>query len=202
MHGDPALALDPEFPNLDPAVVQGYRSALENQVAEILDGELVLMPRPHRRHVRASSRLDKRLGPFDDPDDGDPGGWVILVEPELRLGRKPDVVVPDLAGWRRERVTPDFFADEMPPYFDLAPDWVCEVLSPSTQRIDRGKKRRIYRRERVGHLWLLDPVERALEVYRLADGRWLELDTYEGEVLVRAEPFDAIELSLAALWAP
>jgi len=169
-------------------------------VAEILDGELHTFPRPARRHTRAASRLGRRLGPFDD-DDGDPGGWVILDEPEVHLGPKPDKVVPDLAGWRRERM-PDALGDETsPPYYETPPDWVCEVLSERTERTDRGKKMRIYRREGVRHLWLLSPVLQTLEVYRLEGKRWVLLETYEGDDAVRAEPFDAIELRLSLLWA-
>ncbi len=193
--------LDPRFPGIDPGVVAAYLAAPEHMVAEILDGELSLMGRPARRHARASSRLGASLDSPFDSGQGGPGGWLILDEPELHLGPKPDVVVPDLAGWRRERVPEDFFADDAPAFIDLAPDWVCEVLSPSTEGVDRGKKRRIYRRESVGYLWLLNPVERTLEVYRLENGRWVELETYEGGDPVRAEPFDAIELSLASLWS-
>jgi Uma2 family endonuclease len=200
MSGDAARPLDPQFPNLDPAVVAGYRSAASHQVAEILDGQLHLMPRPRLRHARGATRLSSRLAPFDDPAEGEPGGWVILIEPELRLGRGPDVVDPDIAGWRRERVPADFFGDD-DAFTAVPPDWVCEVLSPSTEVIDRTKKMRIYRREGVGHLWLLDPTLRTLEVFRLEGGLYAMVDTFEGEGPVRAEPFDAIELSLASLWA-
>ncbi len=202
MSSDPLapLPVDPRFPGVDPAVVRAYLAAPEHQVAEILDAELHLMPRPRRRHARGATALGAGLfGPFD-LGVGGPGGWVILFEPELHLGEKPDVLVPDLAGWRRERVPEDFFGDD-DAFTTLAPDWICEVLSPSTEATDRGKKRRIYRREGVGYLWLLDTALRSLEVYRLEDGRWVELETYEGDGAVRAEPFDAIELSLAALWA-
>lgn len=196
----PAPAVDPEFPNLDPAVVAGYRGAPEHRVAEILDGELQVLPRPRLRHARASSKLGATLdGPFDAGRDG-PGGWGILDEPELRLGRGPDVVVPDLAGWHRGRL-PEHFFDSDDAFTTLAPDWVCEVLSPPTEAVDRTRKRRIYRREGVGHLWMLDPTLRTLEVYRLENGRWTELDSYEGDAVVRAEPFEAVEISIAALWA-
>ena len=164
------------------------------QVGEIVDGDLHVSPRPASRHALASSRLGGELsGPFDRGRGG-PGGWWILFEPELHLGR--DALVPDLAGWRRTRLPefPDTAA------FTLAPDWVCEVVSPSTERLDRAKKMPVYAREQVGHLWLLNPLARTLEIYRLGDGRWVLLSTHEGDAQVRAEPFDAIELDLAALW--
>lgn len=169
-------------------------------VAEILDGELHAMPRPSRPHTNAASVLGGELhGPFRRGKGG-PGGWVILDEPELHLGPKPDKVVPDLAGWRRERMPDARGPSDAPGHYDAAPDWVCEILSPSTEAIDRGKKMRIYRREGVGHAWLVNPVTRTLEVYRWEGGRWVLLDTYEGDEVVRAEPFDAIELSLGVLW--
>lgn len=195
MTSDPA-AIDARFPGLRADVVKGYLDAPEHVVAEVLDGELFTMPRPRLRHARGSSRLGMLLGgPFDLGVNG-PGGWVILDEPELHLGPRPDIIDPDLAGWRRERMPelPDEAA------ITLVPDWVCEVISASTEAIDRGRKRRIYRREGVGHLWLLSPELRTLEVYRLENGRWTEVETYEGDAVVRAEPFEAIELPLAALW--
>ena len=138
-------------------------------------------------------------GPFRRGQGG-PGGWVILDEPEIHLGPKPDKVVPDLAGWRRERMPDELGAADAPPYYDVTPDWVCEILSPGTEATDRGKKMRIYRREAVAHAWLINPTTCTLEVYRLETGRWSLLDTFEGDALVRAEPFDAIELPLALLW--
>jgi Uma2 family endonuclease len=125
---------------------------------------------------------------------------VILDEPELHLGPKPDKLVPDLAGWRRERMPDAVGPIDAPPSYDMAPDWVCEILSPATEALDRGKKMRIYRREGVGHAWLINPITRTLEVYRLEGGRWVLVETFEDNDVVRAEPFDAIELSLAVLW--
>jgi len=199
MSGDAARTLDPEFPNLSPAVIEGYRRAPEHLVAEIIDGELSLLPRPRRRHARGATRLAGKLVKFDDPAVGDPGGWVILAEPELRLGPHPDVLVPDIAGWRRERLPPDFLDES--DALTLAPDWCCEVLSPSTERLDRGRKLDVYHRENIGHVWLVSPALRTLEVYRGADLGWLRVATFtEGDV-VRAEPFDAVPIDLAGLWA-
>lgn len=200
MTADPAHALDPELPALRPDVVAGYRNAPEHLVAEVLDGELFTTPRPRPRHARGAGRLLRGLAPFDD-DDGTPGGWVILIEPELRLGPRPDIVDPDLAGWKRERFPENAFDEDAPAYITVPPDWVCEVLSGSTEAIDRGRKMRIYRREGVRHVWLLDPRSTTLEVWRLDNRRWREVDTFEGGIGVRAEPFDAVEIDLARLWA-
>ncbi len=169
-------------------------NAPENKVAEILDGELFLSPRPTPRHATAASSLGGLLwGPFHHGRGG-PGGWRILDEPELHLGEH--VVVPDLGGWRRERM--ERVPDEA--FFTLPPDWVCEVLSPSTARIDRTRKLRIYREARIGHAWLVDPLARSLEVLRWSDAGWVLLETRTGIDPARIEPFEAIELELGALW--
>ncbi len=195
-----ARRTDPDAPN-DPAVEAAFRDAPESMVAEILDGELHVMPRPARPHTNTASLLGGELhGPFRRGIGG-PGGWVILDEPELHLGPKPDKIVPDLAGWRRERMADARGPETAPAYYDTAPDCVCEILSPASEAVDRGKKMRIYRRERVQHAWLINPLTRILEVYRLDGQRWTLLDTFEGDDVVRAEPFDAIELSLAVLWS-
>ncbi len=166
----------------------------DHLVAEILDGQLYTTPRPAPRHADASSGLGGALrGPFDRGRGG-PGGWRILDEPELHLAS--DVVVPDLAGWRRERLPR--LPDEA--YFSLAPDWICEVVSPSTAAMDRVKKLAIYARERVSHAWLVDPIACTLEVLRLEEGRWTILSTWSGLDTVRADPFDAIDLDLSLLW--
>lgn len=170
----------------------------EPLVAEIIDGELLTSPRPASPHALAKSGIGSILfDAFNRPpgDRGAPGGWWILHEPELHFG--DDVLVPDLAGWRRERMPafPDTAA------FTDAPDWVCEVISKSTARIDRGQKMRIYGRERVAHLWIVDPIVRTLEIYRLIDDHWMVAATHGGSDPVRAEPFDAIEIDVARWWA-
>lgn len=198
MSGDAARSHAPRFPNLDPAVAQGYLEAPETVVAEIIDGELSLMPRPRPRHARAATRLSAEFRRFDNPRGDEPGGWILLIEPEIELGSRPDVLVPDLAGWRRDRVPAGFLdADEV----TLAPDWACEVLSPSTFRVDRRRKLPIYHREGVGHAWLIDPARRSLEVFRRAPDGWLLVGDFDGDDVVRAEPLDAIALDLAMLWA-
>jgi Uma2 family endonuclease len=166
----------------------------DHLVAEILAGDLYTSPRPSPRHAVASSGLGADLGGPFDRGRGGPGGWWILAEPELHLG--DDVVVPDLAGWRRTRL-PEMPAEA---FFTLAPDWVCETLSPATERIDRGKKLAIYAREGVAHTWLVNPIAETLEAYRLERERWVLLVTHTGDVAARIEPFDAVELELWRLW--
>lgn len=177
------------------ATYEDLLTAPKHLVAQIIGGVLITNPRPASLHARAASRLGAELdGPFDRARGG-PGGWLLLDEPELHL--HDDVLVPDLAGWRRERMPelPDAAA------FDLAPDWVCEVLSPSTAATGRAEKMPVYARERVGHVWLVDPIARTLEVCRLESGRWVLLGTSAGDAKVRAEPFEVFELGLAGLWA-
>ena len=177
------------------ATYQDLLAVPDHLVAEILDGELVTQPRPASRHALAASVLGVELGAPFHRGKGGPGGWILLDEPELHL--HGDVLVPDLAGWRRERMP------EVPdaPAFELAPDWVCEVLLPSTAATDRAGKLPIYAREGVGHVWLVDPIARTLEDCRLEGGRWLLLGTWRDGANVRVEPFDAIELELGGLWA-
>ena len=178
------------------ACYDDLRALPENMVGEILGGELHATPRPAPRHARAYSSITGTLwGPFDHGRGG-PGGWWIIDEPELHLGG--DVIVPDIAGWRRSRMP------TLPEtaWFELAPDWVCEILSPSTANTDRAVKMPIHARERVEHLWLVDPDARTLEVcHRQADGHWLLLATLKDDDGVRQPPFDAIEFPLSDLWA-
>ncbi len=167
----------------------------DHLVAQIICGQLITLPRPAPRHARASSVVGGKLVPTYDEGNGGPGGWWILFEPELHLGA--DILVPDLAGWRRERMP------TLPEtaFFPLAPDWVCEVLSPATAQMDRVDKLRIYAAHAVAYAWLVDPDARTLEVFALHEGRWrLETALKEADA-VKAAPFDAISFNLAALWA-
>jgi len=168
----------------------------DHLVAEIIDGELFTSPRPAMPHAWTSTVLSQDLGPLNGRGSGANrlGGWWIVVEPELHLGE--DVLVPDLAAWRHERMQaiPDA------PFVTLAPDWVCEVISPSTGRIDRSRKMNVYAREGVRHLWFVDPLAHTLEIYRLEDGRWIVAKTHGGNEIVHAEPFDAIAITLEHWW--
>lgn len=176
------------------ATYEDLRAVPENLVAEILGSELYATPRPSLPHAHAASVLcGELMGPFHHGRNG-PGGWLILVEPELHLGS--DIVVPDLAGWRRDRLL------QLPAaaHIELAPDWACEIVSPSTERLDRAKKLWIYARESVAHAWLVNPTLQTLEVLRLDDKRWTLVETFEGKESVRPEPFAAVPLELGALW--
>jgi Uma2 family endonuclease len=175
------------------ATYQDVLDAPEHLVAEIIDGDLRLSPRPGAPHTVVTSTLGHLLGPPFRFGSNGPGGWIILDEPELHLGE--DILVPDLAGWRVERmpVVPDV-------YFELAPDWVCEALSPSTRVNDRVEKLPIYAAAGVQHVWLIDAAKRSLEVFRLRDGTYSIAAMYQGNESVRAEPFDAVELDLGVLW--
>ena len=172
-----------------------YRDILNapsDKVAQLADGRLYLTPRPTWKHQHVASELGGDLTPiFSHKRAG--GGWVLLSEPELHLAA--DVFVPDWAGWRSER-----FAKPDTSYIELAPDWVCEILSPSTAGFDRVKKLPAYARAGVSHAWLIDPAVRTLEIYRLENARWVLVATHSENDVVRAEPFDAIELELRRFW--
>ncbi len=176
------------------ATYQDVLDAPPHRVAEVIAGTLYTHPRPAMRHAWASSGIGAKINPSFNYGDGGPGGWWIVFEPELHLG--DDIVVPDLTGWRRET---------MPEYPDAAyctvvPDWVCEVLSPSTRRLDQGVKRDLYAREGVRHLWFVDPDARTLEAFEFRGGHWLLLETLVDDVPVSLPPFDAITFPLDALW--
>jgi Uma2 family endonuclease len=179
-----------------PATYDDLLKLPDHLIGEIIDGELVASPRPAPAHSRATMVLSQDLGAFDRSTGGPggPGGWLFLFEPELHL--HGDVVVPDVVGWRRERMSrvPDAAGIELPP------DWVCEVLSPSTARYDRNGKTKIYAREQVGHMWLVDPLNRTLEVFRLREAEYAPAEVFGGEEKVRADPFAAIELDLSRWW--
>ena len=186
----------PRVPPLDrPATYEDLVKLPDNLVAEIVNGELHASPRPAPPHARAGSLIGGLIVPPFDLGRGGPGGWWILLEPELHLAG--DVLVPDWAGWRRTRMP------HLPKtaYFPLAPDWVCEVLSPSTAMLDRARKLAIYARERVSHAWLIEPDAATLEVLRLENGHWTILAAHYGAEILHAEPFDNIELELSSLWA-
>jgi Uma2 family endonuclease len=166
----------------------------DSMVAEIVDGELYASPRPAPRHSVAASVLVTNLnGPFQQGKGG-PGGWWILMEPELHMA--DDVLVPDIAGWKREHLPqiPDVA------YFTIPPQWICEVVSPSTAKLDRTKKLAIYARERVAHAWLVDPLQRTQEILRRDGDRWVAVATHRDAETVRAEPFDEVAIELPAVW--
>jgi len=178
-----------------PATYEDLLAVPDLLLAEIINGVLYTQPRPAPRHARAASSLgDELVSPFDKGRGG-PGGWWILDEPELHLGM--DILVPDLAGWRRERMP------KLPEgaFFELAPDWVCEVLSPGSARQDRVLKMPIYAGQGVQHIWLVEPILRTLEVFENRPDGWLLLGAFENDAAVSIAPFDAITFDLGMLWA-
>ena len=176
------------------ALYARYAALPEGTKAEIVAGEIRVLPRPRPRHVRSASVLGARLlRSFGwDSDDG-PGGWVILHEPELRL--EDEIRAPDLAGWRLER----YVEPEDNP-ITLVPDWVCEVLSPTTAKFDRSEKMPLYARCGVGHLWIVDPAMKTLEVYRSEGKGWVVVSSHGDDDQIAPEPFDAVPFDLGSLW--
>lgn len=176
------------------AIYEELLRAPDDRVAEIVEGELFTTPRPAPRHAHATSALISKLGPAFAFGEGGPGGWWIIIEPELHLGEH--VLVPDLAGWRREHMP----ALPEAAWFEPSPDWICEVVSPATSRLDRVRKLPVYAGFPISWCWLVDPLLRNLEVYRLAESHWLLETTHAENDLVRAAPFEAVEIDLLALW--
>jgi Uma2 family endonuclease len=179
---------------LKEACYEDLYSVPDNMIGEIIDSELFAMPRPSFRHSNIATVISGEIwNPFQRGKGG-PGGWIILYEPEICFGK--NILVPDLAGWKKERLP-------KPPeknYTTIPPDWVCEVLSPSTVRIDRIKKMRIYAKGGVSYSWLIDPAAKTLEIFRLESGRWILLGVHGENDIVRAEPFHEIEIALENLW--
>ena len=177
------------------ATYEDVLAAPEHMIAQVIDSALVLQPRPGARHACVSSELGFELGPPFRRGRGGPGGWLILDEPELHLGSPAQIVVPDLAGWRVERAT--FDGDSA--FVEIGPDWACEVLSPSTARLDRGRKADIYAEQSVSFLWLVDPDTRCVEAFRRSEGSWLRLGLF-ADIDARIPPFDAVPLDIPALF--
>ena len=168
----------------------------ENMTGQIIDGDLVVTPRPSTRHSYVASSLGAEIVPqyrFSRSGEG-PGGWIILFEHELMLGEH--LLVPDFSGWRKER----FPGVPNENWISIPPDWVCEILSPSTARLDRVRKSPIYAQHEIPYLWLIDPNEKTLELFRLHAGKWLMLAAFAENDKVRAEPFQEVEIDLANLW--
>ncbi len=181
-----------------PTLYRSLEALPDRLTGEILDGQLHTQPRPSGPHVRVAYILAGKLGPYDeDMRSGGPGGWLILVEPEVHFVRDIEVAVPDLAGWRRERM----------PYlpeghrFEVVPDWVCEILSPSTRSTDREIKLPLYAHYGVQYAWLVDPTKRTLEAYRLDVGAWVETGCLVNADQVVVPPFEEAGFDLGVLWA-
>lgn len=182
------------LPKKRPATYADLFELPDNVVGQIIDGNLIVSPRPAPPHAIATSYLGGELvGPYGRGRGG-PGGWLILFEPELHLAEQ--ILVPDLAGWRRERMP----QAPTTAWFELAPDWICEVLSPSTAVLDRTRKLEIYRQYGVPWLWFVDPPSRTVEVLKLSGHDVVVAGNFGGDGMKRLPPFDAVEIDLGALW--
>ena len=166
----------------------------DNMVGEIINGRLEAQPRPAPKHALTSSSLGIEIGTLFHGKPGGTNGWWILDEPELHINEH--ILVPDLAGWRKQRMP------KLPEtaWFELAPDWVCEILSPATAKIDRNEKMPIYASLNVQNLWLIDPILQTLEVYQLHEGHWLLQDNLKDDDSVCAVPFSEHTFLLSNLW--
>ncbi|MGA2223879.1 MAG: Uma2 family endonuclease [Syntrophobacteraceae bacterium] len=166
----------------------------ENMIGEIIDGELITTPRPAARHSYTASVLGFELGPPFQIGRNGPGGWVILHKIEIMMGE--NLLVPDLTGWRRER----FPGLPKENWISVPPDWVCEILSPSTVRVDKIRKMPVYARHEVPYVWLIDPVSKTLDVFKLESGKWVWQCAFVENDKVRAEPLHEVEIELGNLW--
>ncbi|MCB2263362.1 MAG: Uma2 family endonuclease [Candidatus Thiosymbion ectosymbiont of Robbea hypermnestra] len=185
-------------PQRKPTLYESLEALPEGLTGEILNGQLYAHPRPSLSHINVGSALGGKLhNPFQNGNGG-PGGWWIFDEPEIHFVRDLEVAVPDLAGLRRERM----------PYLpeghrlEVVPDWICEILSPSTASSDREVKMPLYAHYGVPCVWLIHPLERTLEAYRLEAGAWVEIGRFTDTDQAAIPPFEAIRLDLAALWGP
>lgn len=177
-----------------PAVYEDLFSIPDSMIGQIIGEELIALPRPSPRHARAASVLGIRIGSPFDMGEGGPGGWIILYEPEIKLGSH--TLVPDIAGWKKERLP------ELPDtnWIPVVPDWICEVLSPGTARIDRKKKMPIYAEFGLSYLWLVDPLEKTLEIFKLDAKGWRLMSVFSEDDKFRGEPFQEVEINLDNLW--
>ncbi|MEJ7730414.1 MAG: Uma2 family endonuclease [Polyangiaceae bacterium] len=171
----------------------------EDVKAEVVRGSIVTLPAPLPRHAKAQGTVRSLIGgPYDDDDGrGGPGGWWILLEVDIRLSPH-DIVRPDLAGWRRERLPEPW--DTRP--IEVVPDWICEVISPSNAAHDRVTKRHLYAEHGVPFYWLVDPGSRTLEALRLVDGIWVDAGTFDDAAVARVPPFESVALEVGRLFPP
>lgn len=167
----------------------------ENLTGEILNGQLYTNPRPSGKHVSVATNLSIDIGSPYQRGKGGPGGWRILVEPEVHFVLDTEVVVPDVAGWRKERLP------EVPEShkFMVVPDWVCEIYSPSSENIDRKIKMPLYARFGVSYLWMVHPIQQTLEAFKLHNGNWQLQGAFENKDEICVEPFESISIKMHEL---
>ncbi|HYV46950.1 MAG TPA: Uma2 family endonuclease [Myxococcaceae bacterium] len=177
-----------------PATYDDIRQLPEGMNGELVDGQLFAWPRPTMGHAHLAGVLLYELHGSFDLGKGVHGRWWIFREPELHFG--PNVVIPDLAGWRRERLP------KMPdvPFMELAPDWICEITSRSTASFDRVNKLPVYLKAGVAFAWLVDPTSRTIEALQKVKDHWTLIGNFPGDAPARIEPFEAHEFDLSTLW--
>jgi Uma2 family endonuclease len=171
----------------------------EDVRAEVIAGELLASPAPLPRHSKAQGAIRRFIGgPYDDDDGhGGPGGWWIFVEVDIRLTTH-NIVRPDVAGWRRERLAQPGGVRPI----EVIPDWICEIASPSTAARDRVTKRALYARHRVPHYWIVDPEARTLEALILDGDHWTEAGAWDSSAVARIPPFTDVEIEVGRLFLP
>lgn len=176
----------------DPATYADVEAAPPHYIVELVGGRLHAMSRPRARHLRAESRLNAQLSTPYDWGEGGPGGWWILTEPEVHWELDTVVTVPDLAGWRKEKMS-DLPGDHK---FRVVPDWICEILSPSTRQYDLNEKMPLYAAYGAPYLWLVDPDDSTVRTYRLDNNQWTLTASFSGSEFISAEPFEAVSFRL------
>jgi Uma2 family endonuclease len=185
-----------------PATYDDILALPEGILGQIIDGVLYTNPRPAGKHAYAATKINSSIDPsFGSRSGGGPGGWVFLFEPQLRLLGKQDVI-PDIAGWKIDRLSDEELSLLSGNRIEINPHWVCEIISPSSVRMDKVLKATLYAECAIEYYWLVDPDQKTLEVRRLEKGQWLVVKTFEGTEKVRAEPFEAIEIDLGSFWGP
>lgn len=162
---------------------------------EIIGGVMYTMTRPRGHHQRTGLEIGADLRDPFMRGRGGPGGWWILPEPGIELPNTPEIS-PDVAGWRRERL-PSLPADAA---ITVVPDWVCDILSPTTRRHNLLIKKPYYAKVGVPYHWIVDLDARTIATYRLENARWVELGVFGDERDARIEPFEAVALDVASWW--
>jgi Uma2 family endonuclease len=185
-----------------PATYDDIIGLPEGIVGQIIDGVLYTSPRPAGKHAFAATKINSSLDPsFGSRSSGGPGGWVFLFEPQMRLHEKQDVI-PDIAGWKVDELSDEDLSALSGNRIEINPNWICEIISPSSVRMDKVLKAALYAECGIEHYWLVDPEQKTLEVRRLEKGQWLVVKTFEGSEKIKAEPFEAIEIDLGSFWGP
>ncbi len=184
------------------ATYADYLAVPDGQRAELVDGEILMSPQPKIRHICVTTvlggELSFRFGRAGGPTSSGPGGWWVFDEPECHLELDQLVFVPDIAGWRRERIP---VLPSNTHKMTVVPDWICEVLSPSTSSRDSIVKMPCYLAAGVKWAWIIDPANQRLDVFRAGEGKWEPVLGLEGDATGALPPFDAVELDLAPWWA-